>query len=53
MAKHVGIMAYSPPGAALCFEILSAGASSLVSEFGASHRSERAFAHIKRLHGRD
>jgi len=34
MARHVGVVACSPPGAALCFEILSGGASSLPSESG-------------------
>lgn len=31
MAKHVGIVACSPPGASLCFEILSTEASALAS----------------------
>lgn len=31
MAKHVGIVACSPPGAALCFEILSNEASTLAN----------------------
>jgi aspartate racemase len=31
MATHVGIVGCSPPGAALCFETLSNGASSLTN----------------------
>ena len=31
MAGHVGIIACSPPRAALCFEILSKGASALAN----------------------
>jgi aspartate racemase len=31
VATHVGIVGCSPPGAALCFEILSTGASSLAN----------------------
>jgi aspartate racemase len=31
MPAHVGIVACSPPGAALCFEIVSTGASSITN----------------------
>jgi len=34
MPTHVGIVACSPPGAALCFEILSTGASALTRSAG-------------------